>query len=147
MKTIKFPIVSDMNMASLDIGISQRLGISLPAGYAIPTVIVMDKKGTLRYIGSNLPAPGNSGAEVLRVVTALNTVVDNGNGEKITPANWQPSEPFIWNQEKKVAQYYAANYKALKTEKGEEVESGKSTPLKNKIGNMFLEDYHADEKK
>ena len=95
MKTIKFPLVSDLNLASIDIGISQRLGISLPAGYTIPSVIVMDKKGTLRYIGSSMPAPGNSAAEVLRVVTALNSVVDPGNGDKITPANWQPSKPFI----------------------------------------------------
>ena len=95
MKTIKFPLVSDLNLSSIDIGISQRLGIALPAGYAIPSVIVMDKKGTLRYIGSSMPAPGNSAAEVFRVVTALNSVVDPGNGDKITPANWQPSKPFI----------------------------------------------------
>ena len=87
MKVIKFPLVGDSNLASFDVGISQRLGISLPAGYAIPSIIVIDKKGALRYIGSNLPAPGNSADEVLRVVTALNSVVDPGKGEKITPAN------------------------------------------------------------
>ena len=137
MKTIKFPLVSDLNMASFDIGISQRLGISLPAGYTIPSIIVMDKKGTLRYIGSNLPAPGNSAAEVLRIVTALNSVVDPGNGDKITPANWQPSMPFIWNKEKEVTNYYATNFQSQKEDKLTE------ESVKEKGENLFLEDYHA----
>ena len=136
MKTIKFPLVSDNNLASFDVGISQRLGISLPAGYAIPSIIVIDKKGALRYIGSNLPAPGNSAAEVLRVVTALNSVVDPGMGEKITPANWQPLKPFIVNTEKEVAKYYAKNFPSPKEENLTE-ESVKGE-------NMFLEDYHED---
>ena len=141
MKTVKFPLVSDQNLASFDIGISQRLGISLPAGYAIPSIIVMDKEGTLRYIGSNLPAPGNSAAEVLRVVTALNSVVDPGKGEKITPANWQFSEPFIWNKEKEVAEYYATNFASQKKEDKLTEES-----VKEKGENLFLEDYYdADE--
>ena len=135
MKTVQFPLVSDQNLASFDIGISQRLGISLPAGYAIPSIIVMDKEGTLRYIGSNLPAPGNSAAEVLRVVTALNSVVDPGKGEKITPANWQSSEPFIWNKEKEVAKYYATNFPSKKEEKLTE------ESVKEKGENMFLEDF------
>ena len=139
MKTIKFPLVSDMSMASLDMGISQRLGISLPAGYAIPSVIVIDKKGILRYIGSNLPAPGNSAAEVLRVVTALNSVVDPGNGKKITPANWKISKPFIWNADKEVAKYYATNFSSQKEEKQSE------ESVKEKGENLFLEDYHAAE--
>ena len=139
MKTIKFSLVSDLNMASFDIGISQRLGISLPAGYTIPSILVMDKKGTLRYIGSNLPAPGNSAAEVLRIVSALNSVVDPGNGDKITPANWQPSKPFIWNKEKEVANYYATNFHSQKEGKLTEELVGE------KGENLFLEDYHAAE--
>ena len=138
MKTIKFPLVSDNNLASFDVGISQRLGISLPAGYAIPSIIVIDKKGALRYIGSNLPAPGNSAAEVLRVVTALNSVVDPGKGEKITPANWQPSKPFIVNTEKEVAKYYAKNFPSQKEENLTE------ESVKEKGENLFLEDYHED---
>ena len=139
MKFLKFPLVSDTNLASLDVGISQRLGISLPAGYAIPSIIVIDKKGALRYIGSNLPAPGNSAAEVLRVVTALNSVVDPGKGEKITPANWQPSKPFIVNKEKEVAKYYATNFSPKKD--GNLTEES----VKEKGENLFLEDYHSAE--
>ena len=139
MKIIKFPLVSDNNLASFDVGISQRLGISLPAGYAIPSIIVIDKKGALRYIGSNLPAPGNSAAEVLRVVTALNSVVDPGKGEKITPANWQPSKPFIVNTEKEVAKYYAKNFPSQKEENVTE------ELAKEKGENLLLEDYHAAE--
>ena len=140
MKTVQFPLVSDQNLASFDIGISQRLGISLPAGYAIPSVIVMDKKGALRYIGSNLPAPGNSAPEVLRVVTALNSVVDPGKGKKITPANWESSKPFIWNKEKEVAKYYATNFTSQKEDKLKE------ESVKEKGENLFLEDYYdADE--
>ena len=139
MKIIKFPLISDNNLTSLDAGISQRLGISLPAGYAIPSIIVIDKKGTLRYIGSNLPSPGNSAAEVLRVVTALNSVVDPGNGEKITPANWQPSKPFIVNNEKEVAKYYASNFSSQKDE------NLTKESVKEKDGNLFLEDYHSAE--
>ena len=139
MKTVKFPLVSDQNLASFDIGISQRLGISLPAGYAIPSVIVMDKKGALRYIGSNLPAPGNSAPEVLRVVTALNSVVDPGKGKKITPANWESSKPFIWNKEKEVDKYYATNFTSQEDKLKEE-------SVKEKGENLFLEDYYdADE--
>ena len=136
MKTVTFPLISDQNLASFDIGLSQRLGISLPAGYTIPSVIVMDKKGTLRYIGSNLPAPGNSAAEVLRVVTALNSVVDPGNGHKITPANWQPSKPFIWNKEKKIANFYSTNFPSRKEEKPTE------ESVKEKGENLLLEDYY-----
>ena len=140
MKTVQFPLVSDQNLATFDIGISQRLGISLPAGYAIPSVIVMDKKGKLRYIGSNLPAPGNSAPEVLRVVTALNSVVDPGKGKKITPANWESSKPFIWNKEKEVAKYYAANFPSQNEDKLTE------ESVKEKGENLFLEDYYdADE--
>ena len=139
MKTVKFPLVSDQNLASFDIGISQRLGISLPAGYAIPSVIVLDKKGTLRYIGSNLPTPGNSAPEVLRVVTALNSVVDPGKGKKITPANWESSKPFIWNKEKEVDKYYATNFTSQEDKLKEE-------SVKEKGENLFLEDYYdADE--
>ena len=136
MKILKFPLVSDNNLASFDLGISQRLGISLPAGYAIPSIIVIDKKGALRYIGSNLPAPGNSAAEVLRVVTALNSVVDPGKGEKITPANWQPSKPFIVNTEEEVAKYYATNFPSQKEENLTE------ESVKEKGAKLFLEDYH-----
>ena len=140
MKTVQFPLVSDQNLASFDIGISQRLGISLPAGYTIPSIIVMDKEGTLRYIGSNLPAPGNSAPEVLRVVTALNSVVDPGKGKKITPANWESSKPFIWNKEKEVAKYYATNFSSQKENKLKE------ESVKEKGENLFLEDYYdADE--
>lgn len=98
----------------------------------------MDKKGTLRYIGSNLPAPGNSAAELLRIVTALNSVVDPGKGVKITPANWQPSKPFIWNKEKEAASYYATNFHSQNEEKLTE------ESVEEKGENLLLEDCRAE---
>lgn len=105
-KEFLFPIVSDLNLAEHDFGLTQRLGLTLSLGYGIPSSIVIDKEGIIRYISSNFPSHGDSADEILRIVKALNIVVDKGEGRKLTPANWEPEDSIIWNTRQGVDNYY-----------------------------------------
>ena len=106
---IMFPIMSDMNLAKNDYGLIQRLGLPLVDGYAITSSIVIDKKGVIRYIDSAIGA-GQSDEEILRILRALNRVIDVSSDKKLTPANWNIDDPFILNTRDGVNSYYASKY-------------------------------------
>ena len=109
-KEFAFPIISDLNLADSDFGLSQRLGISLNQGYPTSSLIVVDKSGIIRYISSNTAGYDQSANEIFRIVEALNSVVDAGKGQKLVPANWKSSDQFIWNTREHVDYYYAKKY-------------------------------------
>ena len=115
---ILFPIVSDMNLAETDYGLIQRLGITLVDGYATNSSIVVDKKGVIRYMDSVFGA-GQSGEEMLRIVQALNRVIDSSSDEKLTPANWNTNDPFILNTRDGVKKYYFKKYPGESSENEE----------------------------
>ena len=105
------PVISDMNLAPKDFGIIQRLGLPLQHGYAVPSAVVIDKKGVIRTIASHSPSDGGCCVgEILRIVTALNQVVVPGDNGKLTPANWDAKQPFIVNTRKGVDDYYYRKY-------------------------------------
>ena len=111
-KEFLFPVISDLNLAEHDFGLTQRLGLTLSLGYAVPSSVVIDKEGIIRYISSNFPSHGDSASEILRIVQALNIVVDKGQGRKLTPANWEPEDPIIWNTRQGVDKHYLNNFPA-----------------------------------
>ena len=105
------PVISDMNLAPKDFGVIQRLGLPLQHGYAVPSAVVIDKKGVIRTIASHSPSDGGCCVgEILRIVTALNQVVVPGDNGKLTPANWDAKQPFIVNTRKGVDDYYYRKY-------------------------------------
>ena len=105
------PVISDMNLAPKDFGIIQRLGLPLQHGYAVPSAVVIDKKGVIRTIASHSPSDGGCCVgEILRIVTALKQVVVPGDNGKLTPANWDAKQPFIVNTRKGVDDYYYRKY-------------------------------------
>ena len=112
-----FPVVSDVNLAPKDFGIIQRLGLPLQHGYAVPSVVVIDKRGVVRTIASHSPCDGGCCVdEILRIVTALNQVVVPGDNGKLTPANWDAKQPYMVNTRKGVDDYYYRKY-GLREEK------------------------------
>ena len=112
-----FPVVSDVNLAPKDFGIIQRLGLPLQHGYAVPSVVVIDKRGVVRTIASHSPCDGGCCVdEILRIVTALNQVVVPGDNGKLTPANWDNKQPYMVNTRKGVDDYYYRKY-GLREEK------------------------------
>ena len=105
------PVISDMNLAPKDFGVIQRLGLPLQHGYAVPSAVVIDKKGVIRTIASHSPSDGGCCVgEILRIVTALKQVVVPGDNGKLTPANWDAKQPFIVNTRKGVDDYYYRKY-------------------------------------
>ena len=128
-----FPIISDLNLAEHDFGLTQRLGLTLSLGYAIPSSVVIDKEGIIRYVSSNFPSHGDSAGEILRIVQALNIVVDKGEGRKLTPANWEPEDPIIWNTRQGVDKHYLENFPVKEdVAKTEEISNGSAKPEKDK---------------
>ena len=109
---IALPIISDLNLSKMDIGIIQRLGITLTDGYPVPTAVAMDKNGVIRYISSQ-SAAGTSAPELLRVIRALHAV-DDGKGSKLCPADWDPSKPLIVNDKEGIDGFYRQMFKEEK---------------------------------
>ena len=116
-----FPIISDLNLAENDFGLTQRLGLTLSLGYPIHSSVVIDNQGIIRYISSNFPSHGDSAGEILRIVKALNIIVDKADGRKLTPANWEPEDHIIWNTRQGVDHYYSKAYPEDESNKSEQV--------------------------
>ena len=119
---INLPIVSDLNLDKVDIGIIQRLGIVLNHGYPIPTAVAIDKNGVIRYISSQSTA-GTSAPELLRVVRALQAV-DDSKGTRLCPADWDSSKPLIVNDKDGIDSFYRQMFKEEKVN----IEASKEDP-------------------
>lgn len=126
-KEVHVPIVSDLSLDKNDIGLSQRLGIRLFNGYPVPSLVAIDSNGLIRYVSSQQPAGGNSGAELLRIVKALKAV-ENASGGILCPADWEPSIPTIVNSEAGVNVYYKQNFNAKSESQELEVNDVKQEP-------------------
>jgi len=87
---IPYPIVAD-----LDTKVSQAYGMIHPGASATTTVravFVIDPKQLIRALVYYPMQAGRNVDELLRLVTALQTVDANGVS---TPVNWRPGEPVV----------------------------------------------------
>jgi peroxiredoxin (alkyl hydroperoxide reductase subunit C) len=81
LRDLPFPMLADFTRE-----VSQALGIIHPsAGVPLRATFLVDPTGTVRFVCVNDLDAGRSVAEVLRVLSALQT------GE-LTPCNWHPGE-------------------------------------------------------
>lgn len=96
---IPFPIIEDLSM-----NVARAYGMIQPGASdtsAVRATFVIDPEGCLRAMVYYPMTNGRSVAEILRLVTALQTSEDNGVA---TPEAWQPGEAVIVPPPKTVAE-------------------------------------------
>jgi peroxiredoxin (alkyl hydroperoxide reductase subunit C) len=87
---VRFPVIAD-----LDMKVAQQYGMVHPGASttaAVRAVFLIDPKGILRAMLYYPLTTGRPMAELLRLVTALQTTDANGVS---TPACWNPGEPVV----------------------------------------------------
>ena len=115
---VNFPLVSDTNIGEDNIGIPQSLGAALFNGYPVPTTVILDRNGMVRYTEATDPEMADGSVEeILRMVRALK-MVDEGKGMTVTPPDWTSDEPAIRNTIEGVNDYYEGKY--AEEEKGDQ---------------------------
>lgn len=87
---VPFPIIADLEMK-----VAKRYGMIQPAmstTAAVRAVFVIDDKGVLRAMLYYPLTTGRNMAEIIRLVTALQTTDAHGVA---TPANWRPGDKVV----------------------------------------------------
>ena len=101
-----FPCISDLHIGERNsYGLIQSIGIPLVHGCPIPSIILTDRNGKVRYVSSFATSDWFNVSEVLRVVSALKMVDDCGE-KKLAPCDWEQDLPSMQNSPEGVLEFY-----------------------------------------